>query len=333
MSGSIEEDLKLLLDGKVVPIHQDEDIVTKYLVQQETDYVPIVKRTVGYIAMGLVFNEAGQLLLMQEAKERIRGQWYIPAGRMEPGENFIDGVKREILEEAGVEVDVVSLVAIEMYDSLSWFRICFIARPSGGKLKTLAEQDEESLQAQWFDIDKIKNGTLNLRGQDFFKVMDLAQDYLSRSKDCQHPAYQVGIQPHRHLLQRPVILRRTHNGSVDVLCSGKGRHCLPVIQLNPKSMTLFIALKPWIQEIFQTSSTTQLKSEGMLTLEHCGIPSREHDGLCVTVVYIVPEHLLDTLVEVKHADYAWHTLTDSQLLEEMDKRIFSKNLLIPIVGN
>ncbi|WAR07016.1 NDX1-like protein [Mya arenaria] len=204
MSGSIEEDLKLLLDGKVVPIHQDEDIVTKYLVQQETDYVPIVKRTVGYIAMGL------------------------------------DGVKREILEEAGVEVDVVSLVAIEMYDSLSWFRICFIARPSGGKLKTLAEQDEESLQAQWFDIDKIKNGTLNLRGQDFFKVMDLAQDYLSRSKDCQHPAY---------------------------------------------------------QEIFQTSSTTQLKSEGMLTLEHCGIPSREHDGLCVTVVYIVPEHLLDTLVE------------------------------------
>jgi len=48
-----------------------------------------VKRTVCYIAMGLVFNEAGQVLLIQEAKASCRGKWYIPAGRIEPNENFI----------------------------------------------------------------------------------------------------------------------------------------------------------------------------------------------------------------------------------------------------
>jgi len=53
------------------------------------DYVPIVKRSVGYIAMAIVFDDKGRVLLIQEAKPSIRGQWYIPAGRVEPGENLV----------------------------------------------------------------------------------------------------------------------------------------------------------------------------------------------------------------------------------------------------
>jgi 8-oxo-dGDP phosphatase len=43
--------------------------------------------------MALVFNDEGQVVLIQEAKENCRGKWYIPAGRVEPGENFIVSVK------------------------------------------------------------------------------------------------------------------------------------------------------------------------------------------------------------------------------------------------
>lgn len=52
-------------------------------------YVPIVKRTVCYIVMAFVFDDKGRILLIQEAKSSCRGQWYLPAGRVEPGENLI----------------------------------------------------------------------------------------------------------------------------------------------------------------------------------------------------------------------------------------------------
>lgn len=57
------------------------------------EYVPLVKRSVGYIAMAIVFDDQGRVLLIQEAKRHIRGQWYIPAGRVEPGENFVVSIK------------------------------------------------------------------------------------------------------------------------------------------------------------------------------------------------------------------------------------------------
>lgn len=52
-------------------------------------YVPLTRESVGYIVMGVVFDDQDRILLIQEAKARIRGLWYIPAGRVEPGENLV----------------------------------------------------------------------------------------------------------------------------------------------------------------------------------------------------------------------------------------------------
>lgn len=53
-----------------------------------SDFVPVVKDTVTYIALAVLFNNEGDVLLMQEAKRSCAGQWYLPAGRMEPGESI-----------------------------------------------------------------------------------------------------------------------------------------------------------------------------------------------------------------------------------------------------
>ena len=53
------------------------------------DYVPIAKETVGYIVCGIVMNEEGEVLMMQEAKMSCYGEWYLPAGRMEPNETIV----------------------------------------------------------------------------------------------------------------------------------------------------------------------------------------------------------------------------------------------------
>ena len=53
------------------------------------DYVPITKETVGYIVCGIAINDAGEVLMMQEAKMTCYGEWYLPAGRMKPAETIV----------------------------------------------------------------------------------------------------------------------------------------------------------------------------------------------------------------------------------------------------
>jgi NADH pyrophosphatase NudC (nudix superfamily) len=47
---------------------------------------------VAYIVVGIVLRESEdgkpQMLLMQEAKKKCHGKWYIPAGHVEPGETI-----------------------------------------------------------------------------------------------------------------------------------------------------------------------------------------------------------------------------------------------------
>ena len=52
---------------------------------------------------GLVFNEEGKLLLLQEPD----GMWELPGGRIEHGEEFAQTLTREIREEVGVECEIL----------------------------------------------------------------------------------------------------------------------------------------------------------------------------------------------------------------------------------
>ena len=53
------------------------------------DYKPVVMSSVTYIAAGALVNENGEILMIQEAKSSCAGKWYLPAGRIEPGENIV----------------------------------------------------------------------------------------------------------------------------------------------------------------------------------------------------------------------------------------------------
>lgn len=53
-----------------------------------SDYVPILRSTVTYIVLVVLVNSDDEVLMMQEAKSSCAGQWYLPAGRVEPGEDL-----------------------------------------------------------------------------------------------------------------------------------------------------------------------------------------------------------------------------------------------------
>ncbi len=51
---------------------------------------------------GIVVNEKNEILMVKH----LRQGWVFPGGMVEVGENLIDGLKREIMEETGVDAEV-----------------------------------------------------------------------------------------------------------------------------------------------------------------------------------------------------------------------------------
>ncbi|MEV1128696.1 NUDIX domain-containing protein [Agromyces sp. NPDC049794] len=56
----------------------------------------------------MVADAAGRLLLVQRSKPPEAGRWSLPGGRVEPGERLEDAAAREVLEETGLRVRIVS---------------------------------------------------------------------------------------------------------------------------------------------------------------------------------------------------------------------------------
>lgn len=53
---------------------------------------------------GIVFDDAGRLLLIRRGHAPAAGRWSIPGGRVEPGESDVVAVARELREETGLAV-------------------------------------------------------------------------------------------------------------------------------------------------------------------------------------------------------------------------------------
>ena len=68
------------------------------------------------IGVGAVIVQAGRVLLVRRDTEPLRGEWSVPGGMLELGEKLRDGVRREVLEETGIEVETGEV--LEVFDSI-----------------------------------------------------------------------------------------------------------------------------------------------------------------------------------------------------------------------
>ncbi len=94
----------------------------------------------------LVTNEQGQILLV---KSPWRG-WEYPGGLIEPGESFQEALHREIMEEAGVEIEITGFVGICKNIERDIVNIDFTARYVSGELRT----SEESTEVIWASVEQ-----------------------------------------------------------------------------------------------------------------------------------------------------------------------------------
>ena len=77
-----------------------------------TDTTPVHPDGAPVVAVGAVCVHDRRLLLVQRGRGVAVGAWSLPGGRVEHGELLEDAVRRELLEETGLEVRVTGLCGI-----------------------------------------------------------------------------------------------------------------------------------------------------------------------------------------------------------------------------
>ena len=92
-------------------------------------------------------EKAGQILLAQHV-QRIPDLWTCLAGYVELGESLEDCVRREVKEEAGIDVGDVRYVGSQHWPYPNQMMVGFTAQWQAGELKL---QPEELSAARWFD--------------------------------------------------------------------------------------------------------------------------------------------------------------------------------------
>jgi phosphatase NudJ len=107
----------------------------------------------------VVVRKDDRFLLVQESK--YGEPWYLPGGRVEAGESFVDAAVRETREEAGIPVRVTGVIRIEHSPSRAGarMRVLFLAEPTDDT-PPKSEPDDESLRAAWVALDELADYTL-----------------------------------------------------------------------------------------------------------------------------------------------------------------------------
>ena len=118
------------------------------------------------IVVGGIIEKDNKYLLIQEAKESVRGKWNIPAGKIEPNEYIMDGAKREIKEETGCNVLLTGILQIgnKFINDDTLISFIFSAKLLD---ENISYNKEEILDAKWFTYEEIKNMKNELRQYEY----------------------------------------------------------------------------------------------------------------------------------------------------------------------
>ena len=99
---------------------------------------------------GVLIRQGRVLLLLNE-----RGEWDLPGGRPDPGEDQRTALKREVQEETGLAVEVGAALSDYLFEVLPgrFVRILpFVCRLTGGSDVSLSD---EHLETRWLPLTEL----------------------------------------------------------------------------------------------------------------------------------------------------------------------------------
>ena len=114
-----------------------------------------------YIGVGVgafILNDKGEVLLMRRGLNKsMPGAWIIPGGKVDFNETLSDAVKRETLEEIGVEIEIDG--QLPAFDHIiadegeHWVTSIFTARITNGT--PVNKEPEKCDEIGWFALDAL----------------------------------------------------------------------------------------------------------------------------------------------------------------------------------
>ncbi len=125
----------------------------------------------GFLRLGvacIVRDDDGRILL---SKRNDLNVWNLPSGRLDSGENIEIAAVREVLEETGIQAEVIRTVGLYYYQGWQRMNVLFEAKPIGGEL---LQETFETQSNQFFAADELPSDNI-----DHIMVYDVLQDMKS----------------------------------------------------------------------------------------------------------------------------------------------------------
>jgi len=116
------------------------------------------------VGVGAILLRRDRVLMAQRGKQPLQGWWSLPGGLLEVGERLEDGVRREVREETGLEMQPLGILEVFeriMRDSAGapeyhYVLIDYICRPTGGVLRP----GDDVCAVEWVRRGDLKNLTI-----------------------------------------------------------------------------------------------------------------------------------------------------------------------------
>jgi ADP-ribose pyrophosphatase YjhB (NUDIX family) len=111
-------------------------------------------------ACALVVDDHGRLLLARRAGEPEQGKWDLPGGFLGEGEPPLDGLRRELREETGLEIEPLAFVGawVDRYGSSEGapftLNLYWTARIVAGEMGAADDVSE----LRWFTLEELPAG-------------------------------------------------------------------------------------------------------------------------------------------------------------------------------
>lgn len=112
-------------------------------------------------AVSAIILEGDRILLVKRKSPPAQGKWSAPGGSIELGETAAEAVKRETLEETGIEVEVGRIAGVSdviLADESTgevrfhYTLVSFFAKPVGGRLRA----SSDAAEARWVPLAEVR---------------------------------------------------------------------------------------------------------------------------------------------------------------------------------